>query len=647
VTAQLSPPMVFRAFDSNGGPLAFGQLFTYSAGTTTKQATYVDATQLQPNTNPIILNSRGEANLWLDPTLSYKYVLAYPTDSDPPANPITTTDNIQGVLNPTRSIIPSVNNLFTLGSPTSSWANLYLGPDDTPIFDPVTGQVGSYPVTAAETSLHITPASFVFPPGDIRRYGATLTGDSTTAIQTAVNVNGAGGPAVFIPAGRWFFSTTIQMTGQTSMYGVGATSQLQANACDGLNFPAYTLALPLTRVIRDFTLFGSGATSNKGILSKASPAAAWSINFANIQIQNFSVAIYLNGFRNCTFSGITTNQNYYGAYFIDQNTNCRFFGCSFINNSAPPGTGGTWGISFQTGAGSLSTQSTQFMGCYVFGYDINVNMLLSFETQFDDCDLSNANVTCVNISSVIKGFWLTNCWIETNNAGATTGIIIAPQAVANGSDIHILSNIINCTTGNAGSIGVSIPGANQNGMNISDNALFNWSTGISNISGTDTFLKFNRFNACTTWVSIAVGAVNNEVGPNFGITGTPLAFVTTTPPGFKYYGNGSFTLTTTGGGGSGIVSWSANGSQITVSTSGITGTATGTTMTGSGVPAVLWPVSTQSFVSHVTDNSVGKLSVSNITAGGVMTFFADANGGAFTASGNRGISAGVLSWNYL
>lgn len=47
--------------DSNGKPLNGGQLFSYSAGTLTPKATYQDSAGSIPNTNPIILNERGEA----------------------------------------------------------------------------------------------------------------------------------------------------------------------------------------------------------------------------------------------------------------------------------------------------------------------------------------------------------------------------------------------------------------------------------------------------------------------------------------------------------------------------------------------------------------------------------------------------------
>lgn len=93
-TEILSPLPKQKFFDNNGLPLVGGKLFTYSAGTTTKLATYIDSTGGTPNTNPIILDFRGEANVWIPPNIAYKYILAPSTDTDPPTNPIWTVDNI-------------------------------------------------------------------------------------------------------------------------------------------------------------------------------------------------------------------------------------------------------------------------------------------------------------------------------------------------------------------------------------------------------------------------------------------------------------------------------------------------------------------------------------------------------------------------
>ncbi len=94
MTTTLSPVPKLSFLDSNGKPLVGGKLFTYTAGTSTKRATYTDSTGGTPNSNPIVLNFRGEANVWIPPNVAFKYVLARPTDTDPPGNPIWTVDQI-------------------------------------------------------------------------------------------------------------------------------------------------------------------------------------------------------------------------------------------------------------------------------------------------------------------------------------------------------------------------------------------------------------------------------------------------------------------------------------------------------------------------------------------------------------------------
>ena len=73
-TTSLSPPPKLQFFDANGDPLVGGKLYTYEAGTTTPLASYTDSTGLIANTNPIVLDSRGEANVWLSETF-YKFAL--------------------------------------------------------------------------------------------------------------------------------------------------------------------------------------------------------------------------------------------------------------------------------------------------------------------------------------------------------------------------------------------------------------------------------------------------------------------------------------------------------------------------------------------------------------------------------------------
>lgn len=72
--ANLAPMIRWRAFDADGVPLAGGKVWTYAPGTTTPKASYTDQSGLIPNTNPVILDSSGAANIWLGPG-QYKFVV--------------------------------------------------------------------------------------------------------------------------------------------------------------------------------------------------------------------------------------------------------------------------------------------------------------------------------------------------------------------------------------------------------------------------------------------------------------------------------------------------------------------------------------------------------------------------------------------
>ena len=63
----------FYAWDRNGKPLAFGKLYTYQARTNVPKPTYQSEDQVVENSNPVVLNGEGYANVYLHG--SYKMVL--------------------------------------------------------------------------------------------------------------------------------------------------------------------------------------------------------------------------------------------------------------------------------------------------------------------------------------------------------------------------------------------------------------------------------------------------------------------------------------------------------------------------------------------------------------------------------------------
>lgn len=70
----LFAPVFQQFFDNNGNPLAGGKLYTYEAGTTTNKVTYTSEDETTANSNPIILDAGGRADIWLE-SGSYKLVL--------------------------------------------------------------------------------------------------------------------------------------------------------------------------------------------------------------------------------------------------------------------------------------------------------------------------------------------------------------------------------------------------------------------------------------------------------------------------------------------------------------------------------------------------------------------------------------------
>lgn len=123
----LQAPQKFKVSATSGGPLNGGKVYTYLAGTTTLTNTYADAERVTTNTNPVILDARGEANIFLDPAVNYKFVIQDSTGAS-----VYTQDNISGnqigvgaitdaSLSNTQSVLLAiVNKLLTIVSGTGA-----------------------------------------------------------------------------------------------------------------------------------------------------------------------------------------------------------------------------------------------------------------------------------------------------------------------------------------------------------------------------------------------------------------------------------------------------------------------------------------------------------------------------------------------
>jgi hypothetical protein len=408
-----------------------------------------------------------------------------------------------------------------------------------------------YPQTATEALVLVAPSFYQYVEGDIRRYGAVNGGTANqTAINSAFLVSAAGGSAVYIPPGNWGYSGTINTGsvayGGSSCYGAGESSVLlPATGIDGLTFVIDTSVSGTqgSRFFRDFVIQGPSATAstNNGILIPTAGGRITGIQFSNLTIKNFATAVNetgAGGLWNSSFNDCFLYNNYQGYSLngLVAVLNIRGGECE---------TGGMTGAGTRYGvyAPTSSQQSLHLSGMQIYGYDIGISVAGVY-VAIENCDVSNTNVTCVQIASESGQVSVRDSWLQLSAAGtALTGVQIADQGSAIPLKVTIDGNQLQGNA-NAGTIGVYC-GSNQFGVTVTNNtigsATYPFVTGISGIgpgaASQNLVCKFNSIYASTTAINLYVNAVNAEVGPNYIQNGTPLTFTGGTPTGLNFVQN--------------------------------------------------------------------------------------------------------------
>jgi Pectate lyase superfamily protein len=431
MTARLSPTPVQKFWDAQGNPLAFGFLYTYAAGTTTPQATYVDSTQTTPNTNPIVLNSRGECNLWLNPTLGYKYVL-----TDSAGNQINVTDNIRGPLGVDQDVIPAQNNVYSLGSASYAWKQLYLGPNGATAFDSVTGNIGYYARTPAEIAALVTPVNYAYAPYNALRYGADPTGvaDSTTALQNLIKVceSDTAGDAqeAYIPGGVYKRAATINFTKRYIKLR-GAGKDVTNITSSGVSGNIFSLTAPVSGywepTISDFSVNADSSSGNCfDISALTGNDEMFDFDFHNLRTQQGGAAFYGTN----VFSGIFRN-------FISYSYNSHSFmvscgpGVLWLSCYAENCAAGKAGFRLLGNINLIECNGLNggdFWG--VFGQDTTANDGFQNDfpglTDYPGVDLNGCNIEAFAQSTTTAyGILLHNSWKRLNIQGGSVSRQVA------------------------------------------------------------------------------------------------------------------------------------------------------------------------------------------------------------------------------
>jgi len=171
--------------DASGNPLAGGLLFFYVTGTSTKAETFSDEELSTANANPVVLDSAGRAgDIFLDPSVTYKVVLAPATDTDPPTAPIWTAD-------PVVDLAANVTAAFAVyaGDPNGNvagTAGTVGGAGASAIYD-ITNNILFVCVTTGDADNAVWQAVAAGLSGneDIRTTDHTVSADDNGRIQTA------------------------------------------------------------------------------------------------------------------------------------------------------------------------------------------------------------------------------------------------------------------------------------------------------------------------------------------------------------------------------------------------------------------------------------------------------------------------------
>jgi hypothetical protein len=215
MTTALSPSPKQQFFTASGVPLVGGKLYTYAGGTSTPLATYQDSTGTVSNTNPVILDSRGEANVWLSPSDAYKFVLRDSADVL-----IWTVDNINIGIN--------FGNVIITGGSINGAVIGNISPAAGTFTDlTATGTVTFNAVTQMQIPAGLTSERTTTPVNGMMRFNTTANqyeGNISVAGQTISTLVNTGSPA-----------TTAVVT-TSSPHGLSTGDYITVSGCVPTNY---------------------------------------------------------------------------------------------------------------------------------------------------------------------------------------------------------------------------------------------------------------------------------------------------------------------------------------------------------------------------------------------------------------------------
>ena len=428
MTTSIATPPKLQFFDANGVPLSGGKLYTYAAGTTTPLATYTSSSGSTANTNPVILDSRGEANVWLG-TATYKMKLASSTDVE-----IWTVDNLYGPDQATLSVLAA--------SSGSSLVGYTLG---------ASGAVA----TTVQTKLRETVS--------IKDFGAVgdgVTDDSLAFHSLVVWLNArAGGATVLFPQGTYLMKWDYDLWGSNNGYmsscdgirfiGQGATIKIKDGARCGTFGGVYkdegygfVFDNCTNTVVENFYLNGNISNISYGASDGNCYGVAFYGNCTNSIVRNVTAYAFAtdgflcraNGGKNILYENAKADSNRRQGISITAGEQITLISSQFINTGSILGTAPQSGCDIEP-ISPRFVKDVTFLNCLFQGNGLTQTLLDSGTDYIDNVNFINCRFDTKNSAGTLKG--TRALWCKEQTAKFT-------NCYFNGSIIYGYGSYTNC-----------------------------------------------------------------------------------------------------------------------------------------------------------------------------------------------------------
>jgi len=512
--ASLSQTPKLQFFTAAGVPLVGGKLYSYEAGTTTPLATYTDSTGGTSNPNPTILDSRGEAGVWLGSSL-YKLKLTDSSDVE-----IWTVNNVNQLPPSLTSSVGAANVGF---SPYGTITSTNVQTAIQEVVDESAATVTAYAASSGSSLIGFiqsgtgavattVQAKLREPYISVVDFGAV--GDNSTSCDTAVaNAFAAAlaqGKPLYFPEGTYKFTTTGTTTWSLAGYEQNGMTIFGSNSGRTiLSFPNVTAAIALQisaatdwydLTVSDLQIIGSLAGSLL-VLGKNDYSDP-------LNTSTFNNLIVLNSANNAAAEAIRLN------YVVNSN----FIGCRA--NCYATGTGTNAGMAvrarqaefctFTNGSYGNAQYGVRFIDGFSFG-----NVFVG--TDHENCDYFVSTETANSGNNTFIGgqfsLWV-NAAFRTTASLSSNAITVINANYSNGASVAPVidaTNYAKIRKIDGYSITTpAVPATTVNSLNITGKKVL-----VTFWAGSITKATVNAFD-----IGIASGSVVVEHGQNISLTYT-------------------------------------------------------------------------------------------------------------------------------